>query len=177
MDTHKVGNLFIHKYCNNSDDNQSIHSDYKTRTYLCIKCFFENNVAVIDKVRKITNCGYWIKNTGHHIILINLYVTQINQYSELPHLWPLCIHMFKRWLAINEEVYISPNWQKIYKSAGKVQSPAKASPNYFLPKFPNCLCVISTGQLELFLWRVRPGSPTYQQYCTASFIQLNKVNK
>ena len=30
---------------------------------------------------------------------------------------------------------------------------------------PNCLCSISTRQLELLLWRARPDSPTSASYC------------
>ena len=44
-------------------------------------------------------------------------------------------------------------------------------------KLPNCLCGISTRQLELLLWRARSDSPTYSQVCTIFFIQLNNVNK
>ena len=43
--------------------------------------------------------------------------------------------------------------------------------------FPNCLCGISTRQLELLLWKTRPDSQTYPQDCSIFFIQLNNVNK
>ena len=42
-------------------------------------------------------------------------------------------------------------------------------------KFFNCLCDIHTGQLELWFWRARPYSPTYQTDCTIFLIQLKNV--
>ena len=44
-------------------------------------------------------------------------------------------------------------------------------------KFHRCLCSISTRQLELFLWKARPKSPTKLQDSTIFFIQLNNVYK
>ena len=42
-------------------------------------------------------------------------------------------------------------------------------------KFPNCLCSISTRQLELLLWRAGPAAQHIQD-CPIFFIQLNYVH-
>ena len=44
----------------------------------------------------------------------------------------------------------------------------------FIPKFPNCLCGISTRQLELLLWRAGPTAQ-HTQDSRIFFIQLNYV--